>query len=272
MRRFLASLFCLAAAFAGCGKASDSSSSSGGSTGGSTTETAGPQEPPIDPATVGSISGVVKLEGWLKPDGDPAVRQVPYCASCHPNGAKADTLILGDGQTMANVLVYVKSGLGKRKFDLPKSTEVLDQVGCLYTPHVVAIRANQTLVVRNSDNTMHNINGSPKLNTPFNYGQSGAGVENAVKFTVPENFVPIQCNVHPWMKAYVHVLPHPFFQLTGKDGAYSITGLPPGEYEVHALHEKFIGAPLVTVVKVEAKGKVTQNFEFKGGEKPAGSK
>lgn len=269
MRRFLASLLCLACAVAGCNKAPDSSSSSpsGSSGGGSATDTSGPQETPIDPATTGTISGVVKLEGSMKQDGDPAVRQVPYCASCHPDGVKADTLILGDGQTMGNVLVYVKSGLGKRKFAAPTEVEVLDQVGCLYTPHVKTVRANQTLVIRNSDDTSHNINGSPKLSRPFNYSQAGKGVENAVKFGVPENFVPVQCDVHPWMKAFVHVLPHPFFQLTGKDGAFSISGLPPGEYEIHALHEKFIGAPLVAVVTLEAKGKVTQDFTFKAAGK-----
>jgi hypothetical protein len=168
---------------------------------------------------------------------------------------------------MANVIVYVKSGLGTWRYDPAKDAVLLDQIGCIYTPHVLALRTNQPLRVHNSDSILHNVHFQPKFNARDNQGQTTKGSENTFTFPIPEVGINFKCDVHPWMSAYVHVFSHPFFQLTGKDGAYTLSGLPAGEYEIHAWHERF-EKPEVAKVKIEAKGTATQDFTFKGGTKP----
>jgi len=108
------------------------------------------------------------------------------------------------------------------------------------------------------------VNFRPELNKGDNKGQSVKGAENTFQFPIPETGIFFKCDVHPWMGAWVHVLPNPFFQVTGKDGTYKFTGLPPGEYEIHAWHERFAKTPMVAIVKLEAKSNATQDFPFKG--------
>ena len=265
----------LAVAVVGCGKKDAAPPSSSSSPPPAPVSSSSPPPSPgsqtadaIDPATTGTISGVVKLDGWLRPDVKVPMQGVPACAMLHPDGVPVgETLIMGDGQAMANVLVYVKNGLGKRKFDAPKDAVVMDQVGCIYVPHVRALQVNQPLLVRNGDTVMHNVSFKPTLNNPANRGQPTKGAQDTFTFPIPETGIFLKCDVHPWMGAWVHVLANPFFQLTGKDGAFKISGLPPGEYEIHAWHERFTDKPMVAMVNLEAKGNVTQDFIFKGGEK-----
>ena len=269
MRRLLAWTGVVAISLsAGCGKKPDA-------TGGAppppvTADQKGPSNPgPIDPATAGTIKGVVKLEGWLRPDVTEPMGGVPACAANHPNGLPLqETLVMGEGQTLANVIVFISNGLGNRSFDVPKDQVAFDQVGCVYKPHARAIRVNQPLLVRNGDNLLHNVRAKPAFNAEFNQMQHTKGSQDLFTFPVPEVGIYVKCDVHPWMQAYLHVMSHPFFHLTEKDGAYTISGLPPGDYEIQAWHEKFQKAPLVAKVKVEAKATVTQDFTFKGGKKP----
>ena len=266
MRRLLPLTLLLA--IAACGKPAASTGS--GAPPPSDSGQSGPSDPgPIDPATVGTISGVVKLEGWLKPDGIVPIGQNAYCSSLHPNGPpQGDSLVLGDGQAMANVFVQVKSGLGRRRFSPPGDPVILDQKGCIYSPHVVSLMANQPLLVRNSDETLHNIHGSPKLSAVFNFGQASKGMEATVKIPLPEPEIVVKCDVHSWMNSIIHVTSHPFHCVTGKDGVFKLEGLPPGEYEIEARHERFPKSALVQRVKLEPKGAVKCDFTFKGGTKP----
>jgi len=270
MRRILA--LTLALAFTGCGK--ETGSSAPAPVPPVSTNQQGPSDAgPINPATVGTITGVVKLEGWLKPDAPVPLGGIVFCAACHPKGPPpGDSLVMGEGQTMANVFVCVKNGLGNRSFPVPTEPVKLDQVGCIYTPHVLAIRANQPLLVHNSDDIMHNVKGAPALNRSFNDGQTTRGAENTYRFPIQEPAIFVKCDIHPWMGAWLHVVAHPFFQVTGKDGRYKIEGLPPGEYEIQAWHERFPNNPLIVQVKLEAKATVTQDFTFKGGTKPDSKK
>lgn len=274
MRTTSLALYLAFALMAGCGKKPDAPGGGSGTpapgSGGSSTQST---FPPIDPATTGILAGVVKLDGWIKPDPSPPVNSIPYCASCHPDGPPpSDTLVLGSGQAMANVLVYVNSTFNGRPFPAPKEAAELDQVGCIYVPHVLAVRVNQPVNIKTSDSIMHNVHSYPELNAPFNFSQTVKGQVETKRFNVPELSITIKCDVHGWMKSYVHVLSHPFFALTKADGAFKIEGLPAGEYEVRAWHEKFDKAPLIQMVTVKAKETVTQNFEFKGGEKPPDKK
>jgi plastocyanin len=159
------------------------------------------------------------------------------------------------------VFVYVKSGLAGKTFDTPKEPIVIDQKGCHYVPHVFGMMAKQPLKIVNSDDTLHNIHAQPSKSKEFNIGQPNKGMETTRTFASPEVMVHFKCDVHPWMSAYVGVLDHPFYSVSGEDGTFSIKGLPAGEYEIVAWHEKY-GEKTQKVKVGDGEGK-TADFSFK---------
>lgn len=188
----------------------------------------------------GSISGKVNWEGQkirgkrIKMDAD------PKCAAMHGDEpARFESVVVNDNNTLKNVFVYVKDGLEGRKFDVPGEPVVINQKGCTYVPHVFGMMAGQKLTIRNSDPLLHNIHALPKENAEFNFGQPREGMESTKTFKKPEVMVKFKCDVHPWMSAYVGVLDHPFYAVTGDDGSFEIKGLPAGRYTIEAWHEQF---------------------------------
>jgi hypothetical protein len=152
----------------------------------------------------------------------------------HKEGLERQPVKVTDGG-VADVLVYVKSGISGT-YPPPAEPVLLDQQGCDYTPHMLGMVAGQQLKIRNSDDTLHNIHPRPTVNQEFNVGQPRKGMESTKTFDKPEQLIPVGCDVHPWMRAYISVLPHPFFAVTKEDGTFEIKGLPAGEYEVEAAH------------------------------------
>ena len=171
----------------------------------------------------------------------------------------------GSDTTFVNVLVYVAKGLEGKKFTPPAMPAVLDQVGCIYTPRVVGVMVGQTLQVRNSDSTLHNVMGNLKTNKAFNEGMAVKGGVIEKVFQNAEFKADFRCFMHPWMVAYVHVMEHPFFAVTGADGTFTLKGLPPGEYELAAMHEssRFEVAPARMSVDVKPGETKTVEFVFK---------
>ncbi len=151
---------------------------------------------------------------------------------------KSDPQSPSAGVTIRNVMVYVKEGFGDRKFTARTEPVVLDQSGCQYKPHVIAIMAGQPLRIRNSDPTNHNIHFLPKINQQMNFSQPKQNMEKDVTL-VAESTFRVKCDVHPWMGCYIRVFDHPFYAVTGKDGTFTLEGLPPGKYVIEAWHEKF---------------------------------
>lgn len=199
----------------------------------------------------GSITGTVKFEGQppeLKPlnlSADPA------CAAMHkdkplPN----EMLVLGPGQTMANVLVRVTKGLPEKEHPAPSEPVVLTQEGCRYAPRVFAIWVGQPLKVLNPDGIMHNVHSVPKANTALNRAMPKNVTEIETKFDKLEEPFPFKCDIHPWMQAWCFVTDNPFHSITKEDGVYTIDGLDPGEYEITAWHER-LGAKTATVTVKE---------------------
>src|SRR5258708_31457537 len=133
----------------------------------------------------------------------------PVCAKKHPTPALSEMLVLGGGNTMGNVMVYVSKGLPSgKKYPVPTALVVLDQNGCQYKPHVMGIMVGQTYRILNSDGILHNIHTLPKVNTAFNRGQPPTVKEMSTAFPKPEPLFPIKCDVHPWMQAYMAVFTH----------------------------------------------------------------
>jgi plastocyanin len=190
---------------------------------------------PVDPATAGNITGSIKLEGT-----PPAAESINLSSDdyCVKQGAKTTKAYVVDGGGLANVFVYVKDGLGNLKFPVPTTPVVLDQQGCWYVPRVFGIQVGQPFNIVNSDETLHNIHALPMANREFNRGQRIKGEKYSTVFTTPEIMVPFKCDVHRWMNAWVGVVSHPFYSVSGSGGTFELKGLPPGTYTIEAWHEK----------------------------------
>ncbi len=205
----------------------------------------------------GSVTGTVKFTGT--PPANPKIdmSEEAACKGKYP----ADPVVMVTGGNLANVLVYVKSGLpAGGKYPVPTTPVSIDQEGCLYHPRTLAVMVGQQLSIHNSDPVLHNIKVVAKKNRGFNISQPIKGMTTNRTFTVEELAIPVQCNVHSWMHANLNVFSHPFFTVSGTDGGFTIKGLPPGKYEIEAWHEK-LGTKTMTVT-VPATGSATANFSF----------
>ena len=186
---------------------------------------------------------------------------VPACARQHTKPPLTDAVIVAQNGALANAYIWIKSGLPDADWPVPPANAHMDQNGCIYTPHVVAIQAGQGVEFTNHDPTNHNIHPVPEINAEVNRIQAPQGEPLVERFPQPEVGILIKCNVHPWMRAWVHAAPHPYFALTGADGSFRINNLQPGEYILEAWHEK-LGRLQAKVVVAEGETKAA-NFTFK---------
>ncbi len=211
-------------------------------------------------AVAGTISGTVSFDGKVPNLKPLSVAAEPMCVKKHatvPNEA----LVLGSGNTMANVVVKVIGGLPAGKsWPAPKEPVVMDQVGCQYVPHVMGIMVGQPFKVLNSDGILHNVHALPKVNRTFNMAMPPTRKEAIETFAKAEGMFVVKCDVHPWMQSFIGVFSHPFFGVTGADGKFTIANLPAGTYEVEAWHEK-LGTQKSTVT-VGASDTKTASFKF----------
>ena len=193
----------------------------------------------VDQATAGSVTGSVTLDGKAPAAKPINMSAEPYCQKAHSTPVVPPEVVVGDKGALANVVVFVKDSLGEYVFQTPSSPEVLNQQGCMYDPHVIALMAGQPLSVKNSDQTTHNIHPMPKDNRDWNKSQAPGAAPIDDSFARAELAIPVKCNVHPWMKSYIFVFKHPYDSVTGKDGKFELKGLPPGTYTIEAWQEKY---------------------------------
>jgi carboxypeptidase family protein len=207
-----------------------------------------------------TISGTIKFTGTPPVMAKIDMSDEPVCKGKYTAPPTKEDVVVNPNGTLANVFVYVKSGLpATYKAPAPAGPVLLDQNACRYHPHVFGILVGQTLSIKNSDGIAHNIKAKAVKNRPFNISQPIA-MTSPRSFTTPEVMVPLECNVHGWMKGWVGVLPHPFFAVSGADGSFKITGLPPGTYTIEAWHERYgTQDATITVAGTETK---TAAFTF----------
>ena len=192
----------------------------------------------VDPATAATITGRVAFTGETPRQVRIRMDAVPACTQANPDPVYVQDVVVNDNGTLSNVFVYVKEGLSGQ-YPAPADEVELEQEGCMYRPHVLGLMVGQSLHVENEDSTNHNVHPLPMQNREWNQSQPPGSAPIIQQFARPEVMIPVKCNVHPWMIAYVGVLPHPFFSITGGDGSFEIKGLPPGNYVIEAWHEKF---------------------------------
>ena len=213
----------------------------------------------------GSIVGVVNFAGAAPAPKPISMDQDPVCAQTGAGAVAEDIVVNGD--KLSNVFVYIKDGKAGDKsitsleFPQPGQPVVLDQKGCRYVPHVLGIQTKQNLNVLNSDATSHNVNVDAAKNTKFNQGQPNGAAPIVKTFARAETLIPVKCNQHPWMRAYIGVLGHPFFAVSGPDGKFEIKGVPPGTYNLVAWHEKYPQGQTVSVTVGSKESKQT-DFSF----------
>lgn len=220
----------------------------------------------VDTATLGSVTGKVTLDG-----PPPVLRPIdmggqPFCGKAHPSPVPPPAVVTGENGALANVVVFVKSGLGNYRFDIPKEPVVVDQQGCMYEPHVAALITGQTLEVTNSDETLHNVHPIPRVNPEWNKSQPAGAPPIHATFSQPELAIPMMCNVHPWMKSYIFVFKNPYFAVTSKTGTFNLGNLPPGTYTIEAWQERF--GTLEQAVTIGPKESKTISFTFKATSVP----
>ena len=216
-----------------------------------------------DTSTPGSIVGRVHFTGTAPKVSTYSMNADPACAKTHPGPNTSEDFVAGSDGTLANVIVFISDGLGARSFDAPAEPAVIEQKGCQYKPHVLAMRANQKLKIMNEDMTTHNIHPVPANNREWNKAEP-AGSQMEDSFAREEIAIPLKCNVHPWMRGYVAVFKHPYFAVNGKDGSFDLHNLPAGEYTVQAWHEK-LGTLTQKIMVAPGESKnLDFNFKSKG--------
>ena len=212
-------------------------------------------------ATAGNITGKVTLKGTPPPEKEiPSITDAA-CSAGHTTPMKTRFYVVGSGGELADTVVMLKGVPNAKSTGASAAPILIDQKGCEYVPYVGAVQTGQKILVKNSDQTMHNVHPSP-VNAAGgtkeeNKAQFAGAADLTFTFPVPENFLKFKCEVHPWMFSYVTVVDHPYFAVTGKDGGFTIKDVPAGKYKIVAMHRKAAPAGIEQDIEVTADGAKT---------------
>lgn len=235
----------------GCGGGGDGDADTGGAAAADAVQ--------VDEATAGRVVGTVSFEGQPPAPQPINMSEEPTCAEKHEGQPVSPVAVVGADGGLKDVFVHVKEGLPQGSWPAPSEAAVLDQDGCVYVPHVVGVQVGQTLEIKNSDGLLHNINARPTEQRGFNVSQP-TNMTTQRTFSQPEVMIPVECDVHGWMEAYIGVSEHPYFVVTGEDGSFEISNLPPGDYVIEAWHEEY--GTQTQNVTVPASGEARAEFSY----------
>jgi len=242
-RHIVPILFAFFVFLAACGGGGDEGGGGAADHGSDAAPAAEPTAPAPGPSGAAGATGSASVSGSVRFEGAaPNLRPIrmdadPGCAKKHTEDVMPEVLVLGDGDTLGNVIVRVSAGAPVGGYPAPEEAVTLDQHGCQYLPHVTALMTGQPFKILNSDGLLHNVHGLPEKNSSFNRAMPAAVKEADYTFDREEIF-KIKCDVHPWMGAWVGVFANPFFDVTAPDGGFEIAGLPAGTYTIEAWHER----------------------------------
>lgn len=211
-------------------------------------------------ANTGEITGKIYFQGQKPVLHAIKMEKDGVCVSLHQKPVYPQDGAVNANGTLPNVFIYVKHSSASLPSTPPRSPSTLTQKGCEYVPHVLGVMVNQPFEVINLDPTTHNIHVLSKINRPWNVSQQPGSPSVVRKFKDPEVMIPVRCNVHPWMKAYIGVTDNPFYVVTGKDGSFTLKGLPPGNYTIEAWTATF--GTQERMLTVRAGEAATANFTF----------
>ena len=190
----------------------------------------------IDVKDGGTITGIVRWEGEI-----PKRHRLKVSGAdepCHAKPIPNDNLVVSKDAKVRWVVAHIKKIDHGKPFDIdPDKPITLDQKGCRFRPHIVVVPKDQSLRVLNSDGVLHNVHLHAKKNEPFNRSMPGRLKQLDVTFDYSER-IRVGCDVHKWMSAWIVVAKHPYYAVTGKDGAFRFEGVPAGNYTVEIWHEK----------------------------------
>jgi plastocyanin len=216
----------------------------------------------VDPATAASITGTIRYKGKVLPHKPIDMSEDPACVAAHHGKASDESLQVGRGGALEDAFVYIKSGMEGKNFETPSEAVVIDQNGCWFQPHVLGVQTNQLVKIVNSDPVTHNIHPMAEVNRAWNHSQGPGDPPLERKFTKPEIMIPVKCNIHGWMHAYIGVLDHPYFSVSKNDGTFTIGNLPPGTYTLAVWQEK-LGTQEQTITITPQQHAVV-DFTYKG--------
>ncbi len=216
-----------------------------------------------DAGDTGIVRGRVRFEGPPPAPASLYMTLDPACDRLYPKGRPSDSLLVDPSGGLANVLVHVKSGLpGKTRWATPDEAVRIEQKGCMFVPHVIAVRAGQEIDLHNSDPSFYNVSARANSNPSFRVAMPGRGASVRRSFASPEVAVKLKCDVHPWMSAFVGVFDHPFFAVSAADGSFVLPPLPEGDYTIEAWHETL--GIRSSRIEVEEDETATVEFSFAG--------